>query len=83
MVRKKANIFANVDTAGNFKFNNLRENTYRIYALKEQNNDRIFNGNDEWIGFLKDSIVLNKNTSGIQLELTKGVPQQFRTLEKD
>ncbi|SMG38441.1 Ig-like domain-containing protein [Sphingobacterium psychroaquaticum] len=80
--KKKANIFANVDTAGNFKFNNLRENTYRIYALKEQNNDRIFNGNDEWIGFLKDSIVLNKNTSGIQLELTKGVPQQFRTLEK-
>src|SRR5690606_31215389 len=50
--KRKANIFANVDTSGNFKFSNLREDTYRIYALKEQNNDRIFNGNDEWIGFI-------------------------------
>ncbi len=80
--KKKANIFANVDTAGNFKFNNLREDSYRIYALKEQNNDRIFNGNDEWIGFLKDSIVLNKNISGIKLELTKSNPKDFRTLDK-
>lgn len=81
--KRKANIFANVDTAGNFKFNNLREDTYRIYALKEQNNDRIFNGNDEWIGFLNDSIVLNKDTSGIRLELTKANPKDFRTLEKN
>lgn len=80
--KRKANIFANVDTSGNFKFNNLRENTYRIYALKEQNNDRIFNGNDEWIGFLKDSIQLNKDTSNIQLEITKAYPKGFRTLEK-
>lgn len=80
--KRKANIFANVDTSGNFKFNNLRENTYRIYALKEQNNDRIFNGNDEWIGFLKDSIQLNKDTSNIQLEITKAYPKDFRTLEK-
>lgn len=80
--KRKANIFANVDTSGNFKFNNLRENNYRIYALKEQNNDRIFNGNDEWIGFLKDSIQLNKDTSNIQLEITKAYPKDFRTLEK-
>lgn len=80
--KKKANIFANVDTAGNFTFRNLREDTYRIYALKEQNNDRIFNGNDEWLGFLNDSIVLNKNVEGIQLELTKNKPKVFRTLDK-
>lgn len=80
--KRKANIFANVDTSGNFKFNNLRENTYRIYALKEQNNDRIFNGNDEWIGFLEDSIVLKKDTTGIKLEITKAYPKDFRTLEK-
>ena len=80
--KRKANIFALVDTAGNFKFNNLREDTYRIYALKEQNNDRIFNSPDESIGFLADSIVLNKNVEGIRLEFSKGLPLQFRTLEK-
>jgi len=80
--KRKANIFVNVDTAGNFKFNNLREDTYRIYALKEQNNDRIFNGNDEWIGFLNDSIVLNDDISGIHLEITKAYPKTHRTLER-
>lgn len=80
--KRKANIFANVDTSGNFKFNNLREDTYRIYALKEQNNDRIFNGNDEWIGFLEDSIHLDKDVANIKLEITKAYPKDFRTLEK-
>jgi len=80
--KRKANIYTNVDTGGNFKFNNLREDSYRIYALKEQNNDRIFNGNDEWIGFLEDSIVLNKDTSGIKLELTKAYPKDFRIIER-
>ncbi|NGM65569.1 Ig-like domain-containing protein [Sphingobacterium sp. SGR-19] len=80
--KRKANIFANVDTSGNFKFSNLREDTYRIYALKEQNNDRIFNGNDEWIGFLKDSIHLDKDIANIKLEITKAYPKDFRTLEK-
>jgi len=80
--KRKANIFTNVDTGGNFRFSNLREDTYRIYALKEQNNDRIFNGNDEWIGFLADSIILNKDTSGIKLELTKAYPKDFRVMER-
>jgi len=80
--KRKANIYTNVDTGGNFKFSNLREDTYRIYALKEQNNDRIFNGNDEWIGFLADSIVLDKDTSGIKLELTKAYPKDFRIMER-
>ncbi|TDS14836.1 Ig-like domain-containing protein [Sphingobacterium paludis] len=80
--KRKANIFTGLDSSGNFKFSNLREDTYRIYALKEQNNDRIFNGNDEWIGFLMDSIVLKKDTSNIQLEITKAYPKDFRTLEK-
>lgn len=80
--KRKANIFVNVDTAGNFKFANLRENTYRIYGLKEQNNDRIFNGNDEWIGFLNDSIVLHKDTANIKLEITKAYPKDFKVLDK-
>ncbi len=80
--KKKASIFTNVDTSGNFKFQNLRENQYRIYALKEQNNDRIFNGQDEWIGFLNDSIDLKDDISGIHLELTKAYPKDLRLMEK-
>lgn len=80
--KKKASIFTTVDTSGTFKFQNLREDTYRIYAIKEQNNDRIFNGTDEWIGFLDDSIYLNKDISGIHLELSPGTPQVFRIMDR-
>lgn len=80
--KKKANIYTTVDSSGNFKFQNLREDTYRIYALKEQNNDRIYNSPEESIGFLADSIVLTKDVSGIKLEFSKGRPQTFRTLDK-
>ncbi len=79
--KKRASIFTTTDSAGNFKLQNLRENTYRIYALKEQGGDRIYNNpNNEEIGFLKDSLVLNKNVSGIQLEVFKEVPNSFSVL---
>lgn len=80
--KKKASIFTTVDTSGSFRLQNLKEDTYRIYAIKEQNNDRTYNSPDEWIGFLQDSIVLRRDTSGIHLELSKGPVQKFRTLER-
>lgn len=80
--KSKANIFTRTDSSGNFHLRNLRENTYRIYALKETNNDRIFNNPDEWIGFLKDSIYLDKDTSGIQLNIFREIPKEFRVLHK-
>jgi uncharacterized protein (DUF2141 family) len=80
--KKKANIFTTTDTAGNYKLNNLREGTYRIYALQEKNNDRIYNAPDEEIGFLKDSIVLEHDLTNVNLEVFKAVPKKFRTQEK-
>lgn len=79
--KRKANIFTRTDSSGNFQFKNLSENTYRIYALKENNNDRIYNSPDEEIAFLKDSIVLDKNISGIKLSTFKEIPTNFRVLE--
>ena len=76
--KHKASIFTRTDSAGNFEFRNQKEDTYRIYALVESNNDRIFNNENEQIAFLKDSIYLGKDTSGIQLSLFKEIPEEFR-----
>src|SRR3546814_12311022 len=75
-------LFRSTDRSVNFQFKNLSENTYRIYALKENNNDRIYNSPDEEIGFLKDSIVLDKNISGIKLSTFKEIPTDFRVMER-
>lgn len=80
--KRKANIFTLTDTAGQFKLQNLREDNYRIYALREENNDRVYNAPGELIGFLNDSIILNKDTAGILLEVSKGIPRDFRLLDR-
>ncbi|RFZ82756.1 hypothetical protein DYU05_11325 [Mucilaginibacter terrenus] len=80
--KKKPSIFATTDTAGHFSLNNLREDTYRIYALKEVSPDKIFNNDNDLIAFLKNPIVVNKDTSNIQLKLFKQSPEKFRLAER-
>jgi len=86
--KKRASYFTTTDSAGNFSLKNLREDSYRIYALNEQGGgDRIYNGQNEEIGFLKNPILLKKNTEDIQLQIFKAVPKLFsvgdRKLESD
>lgn len=86
--KKKASFYTGTDTSGNFKLSNLREDTYRIYALNEQGGgDRIFNNYNEEIGFLTDPLKLNKDTSGLILRLFKELPVTFivtdRKIEPD
>src|SRR3546814_20554033 len=80
--KRKANSFALTDTSSNFSLRNLREDTYRIYALREENNDRVYNAPGEHIGFLNDSITLTKDTAGLLLEVSKGIPRDFRLLDR-
>ncbi|SKB72815.1 Ig-like domain-containing domain [Daejeonella lutea] len=81
--KKRASFFTTTDTAGNFSLKNLREDTYRIYALSEQGGgDRIYNGQNEEIGFQDQPLVLNKNVENIQLQVFKAVPRTFSISER-
>nr|WP_294942235.1 Ig-like domain-containing protein [uncultured Mucilaginibacter sp.] len=80
--KKKPGIFTTTDTAGNFSLNNLAENTYRIYALKESSPDKIFNNDNDLIAFTKNPIRVDKDSSNIVLKLFKQTPDNFRVAEK-
>lgn len=80
--KKKPSIFATTDSSGNFSLNNLREDDYRIYALKEASPNKIFDNDQELIAFLKKPIHLRSDTSNVQLNLFKQVPEKFRFSEK-
>jgi hypothetical protein len=80
--KKKPTIYATTDSSGNFSLNNLREDTYRIYALKEASPDKIYNNDEELIGFLKKPIKVDKDTSGVLLKLFKQVPDKFRLVSQ-
>ena len=81
--KKRAPIFTVTDSAGNFSIKNIKEDTYRIYALKEENgSDRIYNQPTEKIGYLAKPFVFNKDTSGIVLSIFKEIPNKFRVEEQ-
>ena len=81
--KKRAPIFTVTDSAGNFSIKNIKEDTYRIYALKEENgSDRIYNQPTEKIGYLAKPFVFNKDTSGSVLNIFKEIPNKFRVEEQ-
>ncbi|MGF7041937.1 Ig-like domain-containing protein [Mucilaginibacter lappiensis] len=80
--KKKPSVYATTDSSGNFSLNNLHENDYRIYALKEASPNKIFDNDQELIAFLKNPIHLKSDTTNIQLNLFKQLPEKFRFSEK-
>ncbi len=81
--KKKASFYTSTDTSGNFKLSNLREDTYRIYALNEQGGgDRIYNNYNEEIGFVTEPLKLNKDTADLTLRLFKEVPGTFMVTDR-
>ena len=81
--KKKAHIYTNTDSAGNFKLKYLKENTYKIYAVFEKDGgDKIYNSANEEVAFSSEPILLKKDTSGIQLQLFKEDAINFRILDR-
>jgi uncharacterized protein (DUF2141 family) len=80
--KKKPSLYTITDSSGNFKLKNLREDSYQIYAIKESSGDRIYNSSNEDIAFIKSPIVLNKDTSNIQLKLFKQEPTTFKVVDR-
>lgn len=80
--KHKPSIFTTTDSSGNYALNNLRKDTYKIYALKEKNGDRIYQQATDEIGFLKDSIVLNTVLDNINLSTFKEDASVFRVVDR-
>jgi hypothetical protein len=50
-VLHKPDYFTKTDSFGNYKINNIKEGTYKIFALKDLNNNYLFDQPGEGIGF--------------------------------
>lgn len=81
--KKRPSIFTTTDSSGNFSLKNLKEDKYRVYALKEETGgDRIYNSPKEDIAFLTEDLHLTKDTGGINLKLFKEIPDNYRVVDK-
>ena len=79
--KKKPSIYATTDTSGTFSLTNLHTGTYKLYALKENGGNKIFDNDNELIGFPGKVINLTKDTSDIRLRLFKQTPTTFRIID--
>ncbi|HEY5823287.1 MAG TPA: Ig-like domain-containing protein [Cyclobacteriaceae bacterium] len=63
--------FTKSNKLGNFQLENLKANTYFIYAFDDKNKNLKVDSPGEQFGFLKDSIHLTKNVSGLTIPTFK------------
>ena len=62
VVKSKPYYFAITDKKGNFKIGNIKEGKYKLFALKDANNDFLYNSEKEEIAFLDTMISVKNDT---------------------
>jgi uncharacterized protein (DUF2141 family) len=75
--KHKPSIYTTTDSSGNFSLKNLREGTYKAYALKEEGGDKIYQQATDQIGFVKDPIVLKESVPKLNISVFKEDPIVF------
>jgi len=68
---------------GEFKFTNLKENNYKIFAMKESNNNKLYDSEDEEIAFSDSIIKLDGNKKVSTMLMFTEVPQKRKILNKN
>ena len=61
--------FSTTNEDGNFSIKNIKKGKYRVFALKDANNDYKFNQSSEEIGFLNKPIEVNDVFGRVELSL--------------
>ncbi len=80
--KKKPNTYTYTNDQGNFTFQNLKAGSYKVYAIKEQGSDRIYNQGLDEIGYLSESVDLKKSIVNLKFLLFKEVPKEFKIKDK-
>lgn len=80
--KRKASIYALTDSSGNFRIKNLKADTYKVYAILEKSSDKIYQQSTDEVGFLKDPLVLTKDTAHINMVVFKEEASVFRVNDR-
>ncbi len=59
------------DANGKFNFENIKEDTYRIYALQDANSSNLYDNENERIGFLAKPITITADTQQVKIQTFK------------
>jgi uncharacterized protein (DUF2141 family) len=83
--KTKPDYFIKTDSSGNFFFENIKNGNYRIYAFMDKNNNLKFDAKTEAIGFIRDTLILDKNISNVKINIygaNNEKPKNIKTLQR-
>lgn len=69
ITKKKPMYFVKTDSSGNYKLENIKSGKYFVLAFNDNNNNLRLDQKEEWYGFLKDSLVLDRNIENKTIEI--------------
>ncbi len=69
--KTKPKYFTKTDTNGNFIIENIANSKYKIYALKDDNNNLLYDEKNEKVGIYTDTVDLKNNLNNINIKLVK------------
>lgn len=69
ILHSKPYYFAKTEKSGNFKISNIHSGNYRVYALKDENLNYIYDQSNELIGFMDSTIAIG-DSSKLQISLS-------------
>ncbi|WP_354356647.1 Ig-like domain-containing protein [Pedobacter sp. UYP30] len=82
--KKRPSIYTTTDSSGRYQLNNLREDYYKVYAIKEPGGggDKIYQQISDEIGFRKDTAHIDKNIQNYDIQIFKEKATKYRTVER-
>lgn len=79
VAKERPTYYAHTDKAGQFEISHLKEGTYKLIALRDQNADLMY-GPGEEIAFIDTAIVINDSTGFYSVQLFKPVAESQKVL---
>lgn len=74
IVQEKPYYFAKTDKDGNYKVANLKNDTFKVVVIKDENSSYTYNQNIEQLGFLDDFIIFPDSTDHLDRDMQLSMP---------
>lgn len=82
VIKNKPDYTVRTNDQGVFRFTNLKENSYKLFVLVEENNNKLFDTEEEKIAFVDTLINLRNNIQLSNLKLFKEIPSKKKLINK-
>ena len=77
----KPEYYARTNSQGYYQIKNIKEGKYKIFALAETNNNKIYDSNEELIGFNDTDLDLKKDTALSVIAAFRALPSKIKLKE--